>query len=185
MKKILILSTLLITFVSASSALTITNFGTGSWTPASFGNDFTVSDQSDSSVSITGNAANAHSGTLTSSADLTGAANQLILSGSFSTGSGALSVVLFDSGFTNTVTYTGGSFADLVNLGSTIVTFIADTGVDFSDIAALQIIGAGAPSTTVTGSFTDLSSVPEPSSFAFFAGALGLGFASLRRRVAR
>ena len=183
MKNIALFAVLLGTTQFLSAAVTITNFGTSSWTTQTFGNDFTPSSQTGSSIDIAGNASNTFAGLVTS-VDISGFTTSLTLTGSSfaATSAGAFTITLFDSAFTNTAVFSGGSFSDLFNSGSTTLSFSSDNGVDFADISAVSLVGSGAPSTAVSGTLSGLTAVPEPSAYAAIAGVLVLGFTAVRRR---
>lgn len=174
---------LIFSLVSPSSgAVVITDFGTSSFSVQTFGNDFTVSSQGANSIDINGNASNQLSGSLLNVPPSIAAFVTIEVEGVFSMGTGGFSVTLFDSNFNQSV-YSGGSWDDLVALGNSSLVFqSSDPAMDFADVSGVQIAGSGAPANTVTGTLTNLEAVPEPSTFAFFAGLLGLGVVFCRRR---
>jgi hypothetical protein len=167
---------------SVLSAQAITGFGTGDFTQISFGNDFSISSQDLNTIDITGNAANRLSGNLVSIApDISGFAS-LELTGLFSAGSGSLTITLFDSTSGQNAIYIGGTFEDLVSENVTFLTLDSFTNSSvFSDVAAINIEGGGSPTNAVSGSFDQLRAVPEPSTYALFAGIVAFGYIVIRR----
>ena len=172
----------------SANALTITSFG--DFATDTF-NDFTsVTAGSPSGIAINGNDLQTLSGTFTSGGtpvDLSSGwsdatSNGLVLYGSMTTAPSSTFTINLYVAADNTATFVGGSWNALDTDNKT---FLSVTSVhasfDATQVYAMDIPGGGGGD-TITGTLTELSTVPEPSSYAVLAGMLALGYVTVRRR---
>lgn len=179
MKKSLLLTTLLL-FASFSyaqvldftSGVTIdTNYDTFGSTASGSGISFSGSDL--------GNVVSAY---WDSAQDLSSwaTATEAIISGTMTSApTSVFNVILYDSNF-NTVTISGGSWVNLSNSGIDALVIPANSFA-WNDVTAFDINTGGAGD-TVAGTITNISIVPEPSTYALIAGFAAFLFVAIRRR---
>lgn len=176
---------LFIVFSSAEAAVTLTTFGTSSFTVDTDNTGFNKPiPQTASSAQVVGNdQSGSLSGAFASNINITGNTSILTLTGSTTTAPSSLfNILLFDS-TGKQATYTGGSWTTLTG-GSTTLNFSSSAGgFNFSSIAGMTLLTAGSGSAinaTLTGLSAGVTAAPEPSRA--LLGMLGLGFVALRRR---
>lgn len=186
MKFIAIMLLVFINAISAAFGSTlISSLGDTSVPTFTINNTFTTftTTLNSASTSISGNAADILSGEF-STIDLTGYSELSLEGTSSDTTITNLIILLFDAS-DNSATFSGGTWQDIRTNGSTTFVFdSSDPGFSFSSIYAVDINFAGDSADSISGSLSNLSAVPEPSS----ALLLGLGAAGLyllRRRRAK
>jgi MYXO-CTERM domain-containing protein len=176
---------LFIVFSSADAAVTLTSFGTASFTVDDDNTGFNKPiTQTANSAQIVGNdQSGSLSGGFASNINITGNSSLLTVTGSTTTAPSSLfNVLLFDS-TGKKATYTGGSWTTLTG-GSTTLSFSSSaSGFNFGSVAGMTLLTAGSGSAinaTLTGLTASVSAIPEPSRA--LLGMLGLGLVAIRRR---
>ena len=89
----------------------------------------------------------------------------------------SFSISLFDSAFNASYDISGFNFADSSLIGSG-----ANSGVNLSDIQGLTVTTGGLSGDAVNVGVTSFTIVPEPSTYALFAGFAAFLFVAIRRR---
>ena len=168
----------------SANALTITSFS--DFTEDAFSDFTSVTAGSPSGIAINGNDFQTLSGSFTS-VDLSSGwsdatSNGLVLYGSMTTApSSTFAINLYDAS-DNIATFGGGSWNALDTDNQTFLSVTSvNPSFDTTQVYAMDISGGGGGD-PITGTLTELSIVPEPSSYAVLAGMLALGYVTVRRR---
>ena len=170
----------------SASAITITSFGNvaaPTFTSDGFTTFSTVT-PGPASIDIAGTDLQVLSGTF-SAVDLTSLwGNDLSLSGSAATApASTFTITLFDAE-DDIATFVGGAWSGLSGSGETLLSFSsADGSFNAATVYALEL-ATGGGGDAVAATFTGLSLVPEPSTYAALAGLCALGYVMVRRRRA-
>jgi hypothetical protein len=90
------------------------------------------------------------------------------------------SVTLYDSAF-NTITLTGGEWGKISEDTTQVDLTIPSASFAWSDVSFIDINTGGAGS-SVAGSISSITVVPEPSTYALIAGFAAFLFVAIRRR---
>ncbi|MDA0848635.1 MAG: PEP-CTERM sorting domain-containing protein [Verrucomicrobia bacterium] len=179
MKKSLLLTTLLL--VASFSYAEVLDFTSGVTIDTNY--DTFGSTATESGISFSGSdLGNVVSAYWDTAQDLSSwaTATEAIISGSMTSApTSVFDVILYDSNF-NTVTLSGGSWVNISNVGSDALVIPANSFA-WNDVTAFDINTGGAGE-TVTGTITNISIVPEPSTYALIAGFAAFLFVAIRRR---
>ena len=167
--------------ISSVSGVTVTTFGTSSSFSTDAFNSFSTTENTNS-IELSGTGQSTFSGTFNTVDVASSFSNGLSLSGSVSDLVSAPFVIeLFDSSNRGAV-FDGGSWDDLSNVGESVLTLDSqDSGFDGSSVSALELRQSGPPD-SLNVTFTELSTVPEPTAYGSVAGTLALVYVALRRR---
>ena len=171
---------------SAANAVTLTTFGTGSFTVETSLTTF-ITSQDTVDIDIAGFDTFSLAGFI-SPTDLgdTAGNTTLYLSGLVPTEPGSpFTITLFDGEF-ETATFVGGSWSEIQTNGFNELTFsTADVNFDADMVGAIQLDTAGTGDGSIAATLTSLATtapVPEPSTYAALAGLCVLGYVMVRRR---
>jgi hypothetical protein len=179
MKKSLLLTTLLL--IASFSYAQVLDFTSGVTIDTNY--DTFGSTSSGSGISFSGSdLGNVVSAYWDSAQDLSSwaTATEAIISGTMTSApTSVFDVILYDSSF-NTVTLSGGSWVNLSNSGTDALVIPANSFA-WNDVTAFDINTGGAGD-TVAGTITNISIVPEPSTYALIAGFAAFLFVAIRRR---
>ncbi len=167
-------------------AQVLAHFGSASFTPDSGLSDFDTITPTASAITVTGfDDGQTLAGTFATTLDFS-AVTTLYLTGSVegTAPDSTFTVLLFNADFSQTRTYESTFNTYGTTSASYALTFVAEDS-SFTDIAGFQLIanGVGAPvAFTLENLAASPSAVPEPSTYAAFAGLAALGLALIRRR---
>jgi hypothetical protein len=173
----------LLATASLGYSVSITNFGSSNSSFTTAGSPNTMGTvQNALDMNVSGNEGEIFAGIFDSVDIASTFTAGVILSGSTTDVPGSsFTLTLFEAGFANTAVYSGGSWTSLTG-GSTTLSFVSsDVGFDASDVVAFQINTSGTNS-TIDFTAVNLSTVPEPSTYAALAGLCALGYVMVRRR---
>lgn len=182
MKKIVLSAVAILIALPLNAAVLITGFGTSEFTIDGGTTDFPTTSQTATSTTAVGTDTNIIAGTF-DAVDIGGFSQiELVASITGANPNSQFIVDLFNTGFTESQTYSG----FLISYGAApsplILTFVSQTAV-FTDIAGFVFTGAGAGA-PLNITFDSVSAVPEPTTCALIAGSLMLAITFRRRRIA-
>jgi hypothetical protein len=107
--------------------------------------------------------------------------SEVVISGSMTSApTSNFSVVLYDSAFA-TFNLSGGSWTNISSSGSDALTLDSGAGFNWASVQYIDI-NTGGLGDTVAGTLTNISAVPEPSTYALIAGFAAFLFVAIRRR---